>query len=248
MTVLLNPSFNHLRKSIESIPERFENEGKIIYRGRNLIKVMSIEGVDINVKRYAIPMLFNRIIYSFFRSPKGRRAFDYPKLLLEKGFQTPMPIAYIEKRRYGLIQHSYFISLQCPYKRNFYEFGDADITECTEVVKAFAHYTACLHEAGILHRDYSPGNILFDKVEGKYQFSLVDINRMSFGKVSIKNGCANFARLWGQIPFFKYIAKEYAIARGADEVLCSKWILAYRKKFWKRFARRHVVKYNLKIE
>ena len=66
-----------------------------------------------------------------------------------------------------------------------YEFGDADIEECKDVVKAFAQYTARLHEAGILHRDYSPGNILFDKIDGEYQFSLVDINRMSFGVVDI---------------------------------------------------------------
>ena len=45
-----------------------------------------------------------------------------------------------------------------------------------------------------MHRDYSPGNILFDKIDGEYHFMLVDINRMSFGKISIDMGCANFAR------------------------------------------------------
>lgn len=245
MEVIINPEFEYLREYIESIPKRFQSEGQSIYTGRNQIKVMSVDGLEINVKRYGIPKLFNRIIYSFFRYPKGRRAFDYPKLLLEKGFQTPIPIAYIEERRYGLIDHSYFISLQCPYKRNFYEFGDANIGDCSDVVVAFAQYSARLHEAGILHRDYSPGNILFDKVNDKYQFSLVDINRMSFGKISVKDGCANFSRLWGQIPFFELLAKEYAIARGADEDQCRKWILAYRKIFWKRFVKKHKIKYKL---
>lgn len=68
-----------------------------------------------------------------------------------------------------------------------------------------------------MHRDYSPGNILFDKIDGEYHFMLVDINRMSFGKISIDMGCANFARLWGQKAFFELLAREYARARNTDE-------------------------------
>lgn len=47
---------------------------------------------------------------------------------------------------------------------------------------AFAEFTARLHEAGILHLDYSPGNILYDKIGEEYHFSLVDINRMHLAK------------------------------------------------------------------
>jgi len=59
-----------------------------------------------------------------------------------------------------------------------------------------------------MHRDYSPGNILFDKIDGEYHFMLVDINRMSFGKISIDMGCANFARLWGQKAFFELLCQR----------------------------------------
>lgn len=247
MKVTINPKFEYLRSFIEKLPCSFDQEGKLIYSGRNQIKVFSTGDLLINVKRYGVPSLFNRIIYSYFRPSKGFRAFTYPQMLLAKGFQTPHPVAYVEEESFGLIKHSYFVSIQCPYKRKFYEFGDADIEDCKDVVKAFAQYTARLHEAGILHRDYSPGNILFDKIDGEYQFSLVDINRMSFGIVDIRKGCANFARLWGQIPFFEYLAKEYALARGADEAECTRLILAYRKKFWKRFASKHRIKYKLEF-
>ncbi len=244
---MINPQYEYLREYVTHIPDCFEKEGRQIYAGRNLIKVMTVDGLEINVKRYAIPAFGNRIVYSFFRPPKGRRAFTYPEVLLQKGFETPVPIAYIEERSYGLIGHSYFISLQSSYQHNFYEFGNANIRDCADVIIAFARYTARLHEAGILHLDYSPGNILFDKVGQEYHFSLVDINRMSFGKISIKTGCANFARLWGQIPFFELLAKEYAIARGADETYCRELILMYRKKFWTRFAKKHKVKYKLEL-
>ena len=64
----------------------------------------------------------------------------------------------------GLIGHSYFMSIQSPYRYNFCQFGNADIESCADVVTAFAEFTARLHEAGILHLDYSPGNILYDKL------------------------------------------------------------------------------------
>lgn len=82
--------------------------------------------------------------------------------------RPPVPIAYIEECKWGLIKYSYFISLQSSYRRNFYEFGNADVNDCRDVVIAFARYTARLHESDIMHRDYSPGNILFDKIDGEY--------------------------------------------------------------------------------
>ena len=220
MKIVVNPTYEHLRKFIESVPDTFEREGRIIYSGRNLIKVMEVDGIEINVKRYGIPALANRIVYSFFRTPKGKRAFEYPQMLLQKGVETPAPIAYIEERKCGLINYSYFVSMQSPYQRNFYEFGNADVERCKDLIIAFAQYTANLHQAGIMHRDYSPGNILFDRIDGEYHFMLVDINRMTFGEISVDMGCANFARLWGQKAFFEMLAKEYAKARHADEAHC----------------------------
>ncbi|QIU93769.1 lipopolysaccharide kinase InaA family protein [Bacteroides faecium] len=247
MKIVVNPTYEYLRRFIEHIPSSFEKEGRVIYSGRNLIKVMEVDGIEINVKRYGIPAFVNRVVYSFFRVPKGRRAFEYPQMLLQKGFETPVPIAYIEQRRCGLIDYSYFVSMQSPYQRNFYEFGNADVEHCKDVVIAFARYTAKLHQAGIMHRDYSPGNILFDKINGEYHFMLVDINRMSFGKISVEMGCANFARLWGQKAFFRLLAKEYAQARHADETYCVERVLSCRKKFWTYFAKKHTVKYNLEL-
>ena len=81
----------------------------------------------------------------------------------------------------------------------------------------------------------------------EYHFSLVDINRMHFGEVDIKKGCANFARLWGQTPFFILLGKEYARSRGMDEEECVRLILHYRKKFWNRYRRRHQVWFQLDI-
>ena len=169
---MINPKYEYLREYVERIPKDFETIGTVIHSGRNLIKMITVDGLDINVKRYTIPPLINRIAYAFFRPSKGKRAFVYPEKLLEKGFETPCPIAYIEETKMGLIGHSYFMSVQSPYRYNFCQFGNADIKSCEDVVTAFAEFTARLHEAGILHLDYSPGNILYDKIGEEYHFSL----------------------------------------------------------------------------
>lgn len=248
LKIEITPGYEHLQDFLTQLPVCFEQgDGRTIHVGRNVIKVMEADGIQLNVKRYHVPSFFNRIVYSFFRVPKGKRAFTYPNILLQKGFETPGPVAYVEERAGGLIGYSYFVSLQCPYRRKFYEFGNASIADCREVVSAFARLTARLHEAEIYHRDYSPGNILFDYVDGQYHFSLVDINRMEFGPVSVEKGCANFARLWGQKDFFLQLAQDYASARGVDAAYCTERILYYRRRFWTHYIKRHKPDFNLEF-
>ena len=65
--------------------------------------------------------------------------------------------------------------------RRFY--ADESLTdEGKKILRAFAAYTVRLHEAGILHVDYSPGNIAFAVSGEEVSFSLFDINRMRFGR------------------------------------------------------------------
>jgi hypothetical protein len=62
---------------------------------------------------------------------------------------------------------------------------------------------------------------------------------MRFGEVSVKRGCAGLARLWGDESTFRTIAGAYAKARGADAALCIKWVMKYRRRFWRVFVLRH---------
>ena len=243
--ILTSEAYRDRKEDTRYIIDHFEKDGEMIHEGRNCIKSFQTKTGTWNVKRYHKPSFFNRIVYSFLRKPKGKRAFEYPARVLSAGFETPYPIAYAEERCMGIIGYSFFISEQCPYRRRFYEFGDACVENIREILIAFVHFTAGLHEAGIYHRDYSPGNILFDNVDGTWHFSIVDINRMEFGPVSIKKGCKNFARLWGQPEFFRFIAQEYAHARHADEQQCMAFVMQARNKFWKPRARHFDLPYDL---
>lgn len=250
MKILINPSYQENTEFchfVHDIAEQFA-QGELVQQGRrNTLRRFSVGGVNVVVKRFGKPNFLNRIVYSFVRKPKGVRAYEYAFRVRSAGFDTPEPLAYVEKRVAGLISDSYFVSAECPYTRRFYEFGDAEISGCRDIISAFAAWAAAFHEAGMLHRDFSPGNILFENSGDGWKFSVVDINRMSFAPVSVEQGCRNFARLWGQPGFFHFLAGEYARARHADSAECLRIILSARKKFWTRFAKRHKVKYRLEL-
>ncbi|MDR0538730.1 MAG: lipopolysaccharide kinase InaA family protein [Tannerellaceae bacterium] len=249
MIKIIHPDFELLEGDLLCAIGRFDDDdaGVVVYKARNTIKVFDIFHRAVNIKRYRRPALFNRFVYTFIRKPKALRAYINSCRLLSRGFPTPRPIACIVRKRRGLIDLSYYISEQQSFSRNMYEFGSGGLVGREEIVRAFTRFTAALHEAGITHLDYSPGNILFEIIDGSPAFCLVDTNRMSIrsGAVGIRSGCANFARLWGQDEMFEFIAREYAEARCADVNDCRRWVFRYRRAFWNRYAKKHKVPFRL---
>jgi hypothetical protein len=239
--MFLSQKYSHLRDFIARIPQLMLTEGETVYAARNLIKVLRApDGTLLNVKRYHRPSLPNAIIYSTgLRTPKGLRAFTYPQRLIAAGIETPEAVAYIEERHGGLLGYSYFISLQCPYQHRFYEVIDLPAEQYTPLAEALGRMAAQMHNAQMLHRDFSPGNILWDITDGTYHFSIVDINRMRFGEVSLAMGCANFARLWGPTSFFETLARSYAAERHMDAEECVRVTLECRRKFWTNYKKHH---------
>lgn len=251
MKLVLRDKYSHLRPFLESLPERFDKEGESIFLARNEIRLYDEGGFTLNVKSYKVPILINRIAYTFFRPSKASRAYEHALTLLSKGFQTPDPVAYIETKKSGLLHRSFFISLHTPMDGHMRLFNDEDANNegKEDLIKAFAEFTARLHEADVLHCDYSPGNILREKVDemGNYNFSLVDINRMQFRPVSVEMGCKNFRRMRGNDEFFRLCATYYAKGRGADVEQCVEAFLRYkyedrkkrkRKEKFKEFTRK----------
>ena len=239
MMIVENPEQKQFSDFVNTIHRQFDKGGTVIYQQRNEIRVFEVNNLLINVKKFKIPNLFNRVVYTFFRKSKAQRSYMYAFKLKAMGIETPEPVAYILTKRGGLLQYSYYISRQVDYNRNLYEFGEGGIEGREHILDAFAGFTASIHEKGIFHKDYSPGNILFKVENGKVEFCIVDINRMRFGKVSVLQGCLNFVRLWGQKPFFDRVIRRYAELRHANPDKCMKTVWQARKKFWKRYTRKH---------
>lgn len=251
MTIRIEPKYQYLQDYLLSLPSTFEAQGEYVYGGkRNLIKKFTApDGLLINVKRYHKPQGLNLLVYSFgLRKPKGQRAYEYPSLLLARGIDTPEPVAYMEDRRGPWLRFSYFVSIQCPYAHNLYEMAEAEPQLREEMAVELARFAARMHEQGVLHLDFTPGNILWDRnEEGKISFSIVDINRMKFGAISFKEGLLSLRKLWGSRMFMMRLAEEYAVARGHETFKAKEMLMTARAKFWKHYLSRHEKPFDVEI-
>ena len=68
--IILNPQYKSLYTFIETLPQNFNAGGEIVQDRRNTIKKFKVNGLEINVKRYRVPIFINRIAYIFSGNPK----------------------------------------------------------------------------------------------------------------------------------------------------------------------------------
>ena len=216
MKIVINPAYAVLKSFITKIPVLFEQEGELVYIARNQLRHYSVEGYDVIVKRYKQPHLINRIAYTYIRPSKAKRAYEYAFKLLELGINSPAPIAYIEQYKSGLLTYGYFVSI---YEKNYSVIRDfmSGIQTDDSLLKELSYYISELHNKGVLHLDMSPGNILYYKEGTKYNFTLIDINRMQFlPTVSKIKRFKSFKRLAENESVLTTIAKQYAEASGMN--------------------------------
>ena len=217
MKLVVHPEYKRYSDWIKKIPSFFSTEGETIYEGRNELKVFDTDFGKVVVKSFRIPHIINRFAYSFLRLSKAERSYAYSLEILKRGFQTPQPIAYIELFKAGLLSESYYVSTYTDYllMRNF-GFNKELNEEGVEILKAFARFTARLHDMEIYHKDYSNGNILYKKEGAAILFDLVDVNRIQFGKVTEKMACKSFHRTDLSVEMLEIVAREYALQRRMD--------------------------------
>jgi serine/threonine protein kinase len=236
--IVYNTGYKQYNDFVQSIPERFDKEGKVIYKQRNEIRVFDVDNELINVKKFRTPNFFNRIVYTFFRKSKAFKTYRNTLRISEKGFETAVAIACIEIKKGGLLCDSYFISLQCHDVKEIREYYYGPLQGNERLIDAFAGYTAALHDADIYHLDYSPGNILIREDKGKYTFIPVDVNRMKFMPVGIRKGCLNFARLFEDNDIYERIGNVYSQSRAmtfSPDIAVS-LIIKYKDRFLRRKA------------
>ncbi len=228
-SVTVNEKYGNLADFVKVMPTLFKNNyGKIIYKGRNELREMNLNGVDLVVKSYRIPNIVNRIAYGIFRSSKAERSYHYASLLRDNGIGSPEPVAYYTERKGLLFTHSYFISLKSECQYTYMDLIKHDIPNAEKIVKAIAHVAAKMHEKGYLHKDFSRGNILFKEEKDNVLVEIIDLNRIRFRKIGIEEGCKNFERLPATPQIHRWLAQEYALVRDFDPDKCYELITSYR--------------------
>lgn len=205
----------YVKKFIDALPAS-ALIGETIYDKRNRIIISHIPNhAPLVVKRFHKLNIIQKI-GRLFRGTKASRAYDNALALKARGFATPEPFGYVELPdgfTYYVTAYTDFTPIQVQLEHPA-QFNEA-------LAEAFGRYVAALHEAGILHHDLNSTNVLFDCRDGRYTFTLIDINRMRFfpvGNVPCLDDCvANMLRFTGRLDVLGYVARAYAHARGLDE-------------------------------
>lgn len=215
-------------KLLQDIRSYFKKSEQSIHKARNEIKILDFDSEQLVVKSFKIPNFFNKIVYTFFRSTKAEKSYNNSVKIIKF---VPKPIGYIEFKSFGLLHDSYFISEIFDYNFTIREvLLDKNFEDRVNIFKLFAKFTLELHEDGILHKDYSPGNILIKKNTKKYDFKIVDINRMEFKELTLQERLKNFSQLWAKNDDLKIIIDAYSELISQNKADCLKKALYYSQK------------------
>ena len=242
----IHPKYQNQEEAIVQLVKTFFGEGDLIVKGsRNIIKSNLLGGEKVNIKFFQKPGIIKSIIYSFFRSTKAKRSFDYANYLLEHGIPTPFPVAFIEEQSpLGLLGESFYICHQLDYDFTIRELiHDPLFPERKEILEQFTEFTFKMHEAKVNFLDHSPGNTLIvNKGNSQYDFFLVDLNRMKFENLSIEQRMDNFKKMWLSKLMVPIIAKKYAeLSQQPEDELLS-ILMEKSQQFKRKTARKKYLK------
>lgn len=224
MYIHINSNYEYLRPQIIRIIENNYTADEVFCNQRNRVEKVTIADKKIVVKRYQLPHAINRIIYTFFRKSKARRAYEHALKLLNNGIDTPFPVAYVETKRYGLFHTGYLFTEYMEHQtlaqvRN----SDMPIEKLQQLECDIISFTIMLHNKKILPLDYNPANIFchYDDIAEHFSFAITDINRMQFGR-RVRNSDAMKSFMQLNIPYDKLynFILEYSSQKHANLELC----------------------------
>lgn len=224
MRITIHQKYKNQEEAILQLVKTFFGEGDLMVKGsRNIIKSNYLGNEKVNIKFFQKPDFIKSIIYSFFRTTKAKRSFDYANYLLKHNINTPFPIAFVEERTgLGLLGNSFYFCEQIDYDFTIRELiHNPSFPERNIILEQFTEFTYKIHEAKINFLDHSPGNTLIvNKGNGKYDFYLIDLNRMKFEDLSIEKRMDNFKKMWLSKQMIKVVAKKYAsLCKQSEEKL-----------------------------
>ena len=239
----IDPKFGNFNKFSDNIKKSFEQEANTITKKRNVIKLINFDNKKIVVKSFKIPNIVNKFAYRFIRDSKAKRSFYNAQKLIQLGINTPHPIAFVEFFT-PLLDNSFYI---CKYFDHDFEIRDVlknqTFKNRDKILKQFTEFSYLLHEKGVYHVDYSPGNILVKQInENEYLFSIVDVNRMKFIKFNDSLRFKNLAKLSASEEDIKFISKIYAAISDMDELSVTKKLFFYHNKHQKYLQNKKILK------
>lgn len=181
------------------------SDATIIYASRNRVARVVRQSRSYIIKEFCVPNIVNRLAYTTVRRSKARRSMEHALRLIHMGFLSPRPIAWMERRHGPLLGLSYYICLEVQGHDVRFLSGNPD---APELLPALAAEIGRLHKAGVLHKDFTPGNVLYTRDGDDFKFYYIDLNRMAFG-IHDRRLLGNFGTI-AELPISLRLARLYA--------------------------------------
>jgi len=138
------------------------------------------------VKRYRMPTWRDKLKYAL-RPAKATREFLVTVELAQRGVSAPQALAVGVKRSGPVLVDSVFISAAIPAAQPLDKVaherrGIATHAEVKAFTRSFAAFVKGMHDAGVLHRDIHPANILVrEDAKREPTFTLLDLHDVRVG-------------------------------------------------------------------
>ena len=196
-----------------------EQKSEVLLNGRNRVAVVVLPGAEGRKSEIVIKEFYsigvNRL-KSLFLPGKAFKSWQGACALVERGIETPPPVAYLEKRKGLFLEQSFFLAERIDGVQEIrLLFRTLPSAELRQLLIALSSRLSFCHEQGILHRDLSDGNILVRKEEsGKFIFYLLDTNRIRVkSRIGLLARIKNLIRL-GIPPEFQRFFLEQCFQTG----------------------------------
>jgi serine/threonine protein kinase len=152
---------------------------------RHTFKDKTVQNVV--VKQYRVGC-FGCILKNIFRGSVGRKAWIAGNGLRVYGFNTPLPLALVEKKISGIPADSYVIMEEVKdsleMDRYILKHFDNinDLKKKTTLINSFAKTLGEMHNHNIFHHDLKTCNIMVKEKGGSFDFTFLDFDKVSFNE------------------------------------------------------------------
>jgi tRNA A-37 threonylcarbamoyl transferase component Bud32 len=164
------------------------------------VGLLSCGGKSLYVKRYNRQTL-GYAFKNLLRASRGRRGWIVFNSLRMRDIPAPLPLAYIERRRWRVLLESYLIAGAVPGE-NLAQIakrcgeGKIRLRDKRVLVEELALLLRRMHDRGIAQRDLKSENIIAEQTGGgNWRISIVDADGISLGRVSRRTRAKNIGRL-----------------------------------------------------
>lgn len=192
-----------------------KKETKILLDRRNRVGIVNLpypgdRKIEVVIKEFSKSGV-NRL-KSIFLPGKAFKAWNGGMALIERGIDTPPPVAYLERKKGIFLSESFFLAERISGVEEIrFLFIRLLPVRLQKLLISLSQHLSLCHKKGILHHDLSDGNILVKKDEsGEFRFYLIDTNRIRIKKrICLLLRIKNLIRLGVPPEFQRFFLEHY---------------------------------------